>query len=88
MVVMDPQNLSAAKHDGRALSEWGRSDWLRREVIHTGPGKVHFDTRFVRFVPDGSLIQAFDSIYIVTLQDNHWGRPGAIQIRSLTDAGP
>lgn len=32
--------------------------------------------RFARFRPDGSLISAFDSIYIVTLQDGRWGVQG------------
>jgi hypothetical protein len=45
-------------------------------VIHAGPDKVQFDTRFARFRPDGSLISAFDSIYIVTLQDGRWGVQG------------
>lgn len=56
-----------------ALSEWDHSDWERREVIHAGPDKVHFDTRFVRYRKDGSVIGHFDSIYVVTLEDGHWG---------------
>lgn len=59
-----------------ALSEWNHSAWLRREVIHAGPDKVHIDTRFARYRKDGSLIAAFDSIYIVTRVNGRWGIQG------------
>ena len=61
-----------------ALTEWNHSAWARREVIHAGDDKVHIDTRFVRYRKDGSVIGGFDSIYVVTLQDGHWG----VKIRS------
>jgi hypothetical protein len=74
--ILAPEQVTDAMYAGAALSEWGRSAWQRREVIHAGPDKVQFDTRFARFRPDGSLISAFDSIYIVTLQDGGWGVQG------------
>lgn len=56
-----------------ALTEWDHSAWDRREVIHAGPDKVHIDTRFSRFRADGSVIGGFDSIYVITREDGHWG---------------
>lgn len=56
-----------------ALSEWGYSTWDRRDVIHAGPDKVHIDTRFTRYRADGSPIASFDSIYVVTRENGHWG---------------
>jgi len=56
-----------------ALKEWHHSAWERREVIHAGPDKVHFDTRFVRYRADGGVIGHFDSIYVVTRENGHWG---------------
>lgn len=56
-----------------ALADWDHSDWARREVIHAGQDKVHIDTRFVRYRRDGSVIGAFDSIYVVTNEKGHWG---------------
>jgi hypothetical protein len=56
-----------------ALAEWDHSAWARREVIHAGDDKVHIDTRFVRYRADGSELGAFDSIYVVTREDGHWG---------------
>jgi hypothetical protein len=56
-----------------ALKEWHHSAWERREVIHAGADKVHFDTRFARYRSDSSVIGHFDSIYVVTLEHGHWG---------------
>jgi hypothetical protein len=61
-----------------ALAEWDRSAWERRDVIHSGADKVHIDTRFTRYRADGSVIGGFDSVYVVTCQDGHWG----VKIRS------
>jgi hypothetical protein len=61
-----------------ALVDWNHSAWERRNVIHAGPDKVHIDTRFSRFRKDGSVIGGFDSIYVVTCEDGHWG----VKIRS------
>lgn len=59
-----------------ALTEWARSAWQRREIIHAGPDKVHIDTRFARYRADGSLLGGFDSIYIVTRVAGRWGIQG------------
>jgi hypothetical protein len=60
------------------LETWSHSAWDRRDVIHAGPDKVHFDTRFTRYRSDGSIIGGFDSIYVVTLEKGRWG----VKIRS------
>ena len=65
------QSLETLKHP--SLTDWDHSAWERREVIHSGPDKVHFDTRFTRYRKDGSVIGGFDSIYVVTCEDGHWG---------------
>ncbi|MBW8812724.1 MAG: hypothetical protein JF588_04805 [Caulobacterales bacterium] len=59
-----------------ALAEWDHSAWQRREVIHAGADKVHLDTHFARYRKDGSLIGGFDSVYVVTRQEGHWGIQG------------
>ena len=61
-----------------ALKEWHHSAWEKREVLHAGADKVHFDTRFVRYRADGTVIGHFDSIYVVTNENGHWG----VKIRS------
>ncbi len=61
-----------------ALAEWDHSAWDRRDVIHAGHDKVHLDTRFVRYRADGSVLGTFDSLYVITHEDGHWG----VKIRS------
>ncbi len=61
-----------------ALADWDHSAWERRNVLHVGPDKVHIDTRFSRYRKDGSVIGGFDSIYVVTSENGHWG----VKIRS------
>ena len=62
----------------RAGDGWARSQWDERTPIHVGPDKVHLKVAFSRWSADGSLIGNFETIYIVTRQDGHWG----IQARS------
>ena len=78
LVIINKGDLGEARFTTGALAEWDHSAWDRREVIHAGADKVHIDTRFTRYRKDGSIIGGFDSIYIVTLQDGHWG----VKIRS------
>lgn len=72
---------SAASHpadlfERMAATGWHHSAWLRRDVIHSGDDKVHFNTRFGRYGEDGSVIGEYDSIYIVNRQGGHWGVQG------------
>lgn len=73
LVVIKPGYHQPAMFEQGALSDWDHSAWERREVIHAAPDKVHFDTRFSRYRADGSVIGGFDSLYVVTLEDGHWG---------------
>ncbi|WP_374472644.1 hypothetical protein [Phenylobacterium sp.] len=78
LVILQPGDHRPGMFGEGALAEWDHSAWERREVIHAGPDKVHFDTRFTRYRKDGSVIGGFDSVYVVTLEDGHWG----VKIRS------
>ncbi len=62
----------------RAGEGWAESRWDKRTPIHVGPDKVHLAVEFSRWRKDGSLIARYESIYIVTRQDGHWG----VQARS------
>ena len=69
---------SAAAHrpdlfDRLAGIGWDHSAWDRHRVISGSGDKVHFDTCFTRYRADGSIIGVYDSIYVVTRQDGHWG---------------
>ena len=78
LVIINAGDLKAEMFATGALAEWDHSAWERREVIHAGPDKVHIDTRFTRYRKDGSVIGGFDSIYVVTRENGHWG----VKIRS------
>jgi hypothetical protein len=73
LVIIDADYHQSDMFSRGALAEWDHSAWARRAVIHAGDDKVHIDTRFVRYRADGSVIGGFDSIYVVTCEDGHWG---------------
>jgi hypothetical protein len=73
LAIIEPGYHQPGMFDQGALKEWRRSAWERRAVIHASADKVHIDTRFTRYRADGSVIGGFDSIYVVTLENGHWG---------------
>ena len=73
LTIIEPGYHRPEMFDLGPLSDWHHSAWERRAVIHAGADKVHFDTRFTRYRADGSVIGGFDSIYVVTCENGHWG---------------
>lgn len=73
----------AADQDKSALKEigWKESRWDFRNVTQagqdgkTGEMKYHVSLSFTRYDAEGNAIpgQTFDSLYIVTNKDGHWG---------------
>jgi hypothetical protein len=57
---------------------WSRSEWTERRVVQAGPDKVHVAVVFTRFRADGSVLARYESLYIVTKSNGHWG----VQARS------
>ncbi len=62
----------------KRLAPWDHSTWESMQMIQSGPEKVHFAVVFVRYDAAGKLIGKFPSLYVVTLQNGHWG----VQARS------
>ncbi len=54
-------------------SGWDHSHWLTRDVVLVSPEKVHIATVFQRFNDRNEIIGTYQSLYIVTQQDGHWG---------------
>lgn len=52
---------------------WDHSVWDSREVVQVSEDKVHIVVTFSRFTKDDEKIATFQSLYIVTKQDGHWG---------------
>lgn len=76
MEILEKGTRSPNMFGQGSLTDWDHSAWDRRDVIHAGVDKVHIDTRFTRYRKDGSVIGGFDSIYIITCEDGHWGVKG------------
>ena len=52
---------------------WDHSHWLSRDVVLVSPAKVHIATKFQRFNDKNESIGMYESLYIVTRVDGHWG---------------
>ncbi|MBB6126292.1 hypothetical protein [Mucilaginibacter lappiensis] len=52
---------------------WDHSQWDHRNIIQASADKVHVDTEFSRYRADGSLIGHYESLYILTKEEGHWG---------------
>lgn len=52
---------------------WDHSHWLTREVTMASANKVHISTVFQRFNDQNQPIAKYQSLYLVTLVDGHWG---------------
>ena len=52
---------------------WDHSHWLTREVSLASPNKVHINTVFQRFNAENEIIGTYQSLYIVTNMNGHWG---------------
>jgi hypothetical protein len=73
LVILNKGDMKPERFTTGALAAWDHSAWERRDVIHAGADKVHIDTRFTRYRKDGSVIGGFDSIYVITCENGHWG---------------
>lgn len=58
--------------------DWHRTSWDWRKVVQSSDHKVHVALSFTRYGASGAKISTFESLYIITQQDGHWG----IQARS------
>ena len=52
---------------------WDHSHWLTRDVTLVSAGKVHIATVFQRFNSANEAIGTYESLYIVTKVNGHWG---------------
>ena len=57
---------------------WDHSGWLSRDAVLSSPDKVHIATVFRRYNKFNEAIGTYESLYIVTQKNGHWG----IQARS------
>ena len=61
-----------------ASTGWHHSAWLSWKVILVSENKVHISTIFQRYDENNNPLKQYQSLYIVTNKDGHWG----VQARS------
>lgn len=71
-----PEDKRRARVREALAPDWDRSVWTRRDIVQAAATKVHVATTFVRLRKDGSQIAAYDSLYVMTYQDDRWGIKG------------
>lgn len=79
--VEDPTHfieLSRSAEPNLRAEGWHHTTVASCEVVHEGEDKVHLMIRNHRCHEDDSIYNTFDTLWIVTLIDGHWG----IQFRS------
>jgi len=64
--------------DGLASTGWHHSAWLSRKVTLASENKVHISTIFQRYDENNTPLKQYQSLYVVTNKDGHWG----VQARS------
>ncbi|MBW2281779.1 MAG: hypothetical protein JRG82_13650 [Deltaproteobacteria bacterium] len=57
---------------------WDHTVLLSIDTVHVGDDKVHLAIAFDRCHADGTAYNHFETLWVATLQDGHWG----IQFRS------
>jgi len=57
---------------------WDHSAWVSRDVVLVSKNKVHISTVFQRYDKDNNPMKKYQSLYVVTNDEGHWG----IQARS------
>ena len=52
---------------------WDHSVWDSRDAVQVTEDKVHIVVQFSRFTEEDKRFATFQSLYIVTKKDGHWG---------------
>ncbi len=56
----------------RAGSEWNKSAFKDVTVVRASSDKVHIDTLVERYRGDGSLLESFYSLWVITYENDRW----------------
>jgi hypothetical protein len=81
VTVASAEDFVALSQRGKARLEeegWNHTVLATIEVIHSGPDKVHMALNIDRCHQDGTVYNHFETLWIATFHDAHWG----IQFRS------
>lgn len=81
VTIESAEQFAALSARGKSRLEaegWHHTVMKSAEVVHRGEDKVHVALTVDRCHEDGSVYNQFDTLWIATCQDGHWG----IQFRS------
>ena len=75
MTVLERPGMQDAARIWKAMADsgWHHSKWDHRRIIHATADKIHVDTKFTRYRADGSRIGSYESLYVLTKENGHWG---------------
>ena len=75
VTVYENQSIFAETKAFEQLAKigWDHSHWLEKNVTLASKNKVHISTVFQRFNSSNEPIGTYQSLYIVTNVDGHWG---------------
>lgn len=57
----------------REAFNWGHSEWTSTRVVQVSSEGVNVALQATRYDPEGNVLHDFPTLYLVTLQDGHWG---------------
>jgi hypothetical protein len=75
LTTLEKPNLSDSTIFLKKLIQagWHHTQWDHRNIIQASHDKVHVDTQFTRYRADGSKIKTYESLYVLTYENNRWG---------------
>lgn len=74
-VWQDAEEYTAYMDFDRFIAQtgWDHSVWDERTIVQSGKDKVHIAVQFSRYDKDDKKIATYESLYVVTNRDGHWG---------------
>lgn len=72
-ILNEPSGRTPQQLKNALGAEWHHSAWIKRQIVHASPTKIHVDTQFARYREDNSVIAIYDSLYILTNENGRWG---------------
>ncbi|MBW2417569.1 MAG: hypothetical protein JRH19_03445 [Deltaproteobacteria bacterium] len=75
-VIQDAEQGRSRWDFSRIDPEWHHTLWDERRVIQRSEAKAHVAVRFTRYRADGSSIATYESLYIMSREEGHWGIQG------------
>jgi hypothetical protein len=89
LLWMTPQEYARTNDLNKLIAKrgWKESKWDRRTLIQKDENKYHYAVQVSRYGQDGKKIATFESFYIITNLEGHWGVQGRSSYAGVTVEG-